>query len=240
VALRTFAALRPGSELTADLARCDRLRPGELRLDARFRAMVELMPLGNRAEDFGVALGLLESGAVVESQADYDREHARWTPAELAAFHERFYRERAAFSEAEPERWLALMGPYPELLPQLRRVIDSTELAIATAKDRVTVHALLRAYAVDDLFPEEWILDKETGVDKTAHLRELQRRVGCNFEDVTFVDDKVSHLDSVAALGVRCALAAWGYNGAREARLARQRGYGVWSLDGFEQAIAGG
>jgi hypothetical protein len=43
----------------------------------------------------------------------------------------------------------------------------------------------------------------------------------------------------VAGLGVRCALAAWGYNGEREIELARQRGYRVCTLENAEQQLFG-
>ena len=54
---------------------------------------------------------------------------------------------------------------------------------------------------------------------------------------MTFVDDKVNHLDAVASLGVRCALAAWGYNGRREHELAAERGYLVCDLDNVEEKL---
>jgi hypothetical protein len=60
------------------------------------------------------------------------------------------------------------------------------------------------------------------------------------FPDMTFVDDKVNHLDAVAPLGVRCALAGWGYNGGREHDLAERRGYVVCSLENAEQRLFGG
>jgi hypothetical protein len=47
----------------------------------------------------------------------------------------------------------------------------------------------------------------------------------------------VNHLDAAARLGVRCALAAWGYNGAREIRHAQARGYLVCTLDDFERRL---
>jgi hypothetical protein len=56
---------------------------------------------------------------------------------------------------------------------------------------------------------------------------------------MTFLDDKVNHLDSVAALGVRCALSTWGYNGPREHRLARDHGHRVCSLDDVEAQLFG-
>ena len=57
---------------------------------------------------------------------------------------------------------------------------------------------------------------------------------------MSFVDDKVNHLDAVSPLGVRCFLAGWGYNGPREHRLARERGYGICSLGDFEDQVTSG
>ena len=51
---------------------------------------------------------------------------------------------------------------------------------------------------------------------------------------MTFVDDKLNHLEAVAPLGVRCALAAWGYNGPREQDAARRSGFLVCDLDDVE------
>ena len=54
---------------------------------------------------------------------------------------------------------------------------------------------------------------------------------------VIVVDDLgLEHL-RVAGLGVRCALAAWGYNGEREVELARQRGYRVCTLENVEEQL---
>ena len=44
-------------------------------------------------------------------------------------------------------------------------------------------------------------------------------------------------LDRVAGLGVRCALAAWGYNGEREVEMAHQRGYRICTLKNFEEQL---
>jgi phosphoglycolate phosphatase-like HAD superfamily hydrolase len=113
------------------------------------------------------------------------------------------------------------------------------QLAIVTAKDRVATRALLAAYGVSDLFPETRLLDKESGVSKTAHLRQLRRGVACSYADITFVDDKLNHLEAAATLGVRCVLAAWGYNGERERTGARRRHFLVCTLNDFEEQLFG-
>jgi phosphoglycolate phosphatase-like HAD superfamily hydrolase len=240
VALRTYAALRPVSALTLEA-------PSELRREAiseteLYRRFVEGMPLGNRAEDFGVVLAAIEAGHALPDQAAYDTfktdAEAR-SPRFLEDFHARFYRERDAFAAVDSAAWHALLGPYPEFVELLARRRGDVQLAIATAKDRPAVDRLLAAYEIEHLFPPELVLDKETGVSKRAHLEALHRRTGSAFDAITFVDDKVNHLEDVATLGVRCALAGWGYNGAREKKRALERGYLVCELDDAEAQLFG-
>jgi phosphoglycolate phosphatase-like HAD superfamily hydrolase len=227
VARRTHLALRPDSSL----------REGDD--DALYAAFLEIMPLGNRAEDFGVALAAIDAGVALPDQAAYDTFYAAQERAWLRAFHARFYRERDAFARSDPAGWLAMLRPYPDFLATLRRRAGACRYAIATAKDRRSVRVLLREYGVADLFSEDLVLDKEAGVTKVAHHEHLARHCGVAYPEMTFVDDKVNHLDAVAALGVRGALAAWGYNGPREHRLARDHGHRVCSLDDVESQLFG-
>ena len=238
VAYRTFAELRPVdvpelpglAHLEGDAAPvlADVLAaPG-------YPGFLELMPLGNRAEDYGVVLTALARGESVPDQAAYDRVRATCADPWLASYHARFYEKRRALAEADPVGWHELMAVYPALPEWLRRRSGDVTLAIATAKDRPTVLALLRRYGVADLFPGERLLDKEAGVSKTAHLQQLQQRTGASYPEIHFIDDKVNHLDAVSSLGVTCGLAAWGYNGERERRLARERGHAVHDLPGLD------
>jgi phosphoglycolate phosphatase-like HAD superfamily hydrolase len=241
VAARTYAELAPGGPFAASAAGFGRLdapitvpAPAAVRAHRDYGAFLAAMPLGNRAEDFGVALAALERGHALSDQAAYDRFAASIPRSWIRAFHERFYRVRAALRSADPEAWLRLMEPYPAFLEVLRRRAGDVELAIATSKDRASVAWLLRAYGIEALFPDACVLDKEAGASKSAHLERLREYFDCDFADMTFVDDKVNHLDVVAGLGVRCALARWGFNGEREAELAQSAGYLVCDLDDVE------
>jgi phosphoglycolate phosphatase-like HAD superfamily hydrolase len=227
VARRTYTDLRPASPLRH--APEDRL----------WRAFLALMPLGNRAEDYAAALAAIDAGVddEITDQAAYDAWREAQDPAWLRAFHKRFYQVRDALSEADRDAWLAMLGPYPRLLEILRRRAGACEYAIASAKDRRSVGILLAHYGIADLFAPDAIVDKEAGVTKDLHLAHLARLRGLDYGEITFVDDKVNHLDSVAPLGVRCALAAWGYNGAREHRLARARGHLLCTLDDVEAQL---
>jgi phosphoglycolate phosphatase-like HAD superfamily hydrolase len=205
----------------------------------RYAAFLELMPLGNRAEDYGVILAAIEAGAPVPDQAAYDAWRGRLDREWLRTFHKTFYRVRAALAQADPAGWEALLPPYPRLPAILRRRSGEVLLAIATAKDRRSVAKLLRSYGIEDLFPEGRVLDKETGISKADHLARLHAELGIPYAEMAFLEDKVNHLDAVAPLGVGCVLAAWGYNGEREHRHARARGYLVCTLDDVDEKLFG-
>ncbi len=234
VALRAWAEIRPDAPLAARAAEPD---PGRPENAALYRGFVEMIPLGNRAEDFGVVVAALEAGAALPDQAAYDAFRAGFDAEELARFHERFYAVRHAWQESDPAGWRRLVAPYSAFLETLRRRAGEVSLAIATAKDARSVHALLHDYGVGDLFAAELILDKETGVRKSAHLTRLLADLDVEPGELTFVDDKVNHLQEVAGLGVRCALAAWGYNGERERRIAEEAGFLVCGIADLESKL---
>jgi phosphoglycolate phosphatase-like HAD superfamily hydrolase len=202
-----------------------------------YPSFLDLMPLGNRAEDYAVVFAAVEAGRELADQPAYDAFRGELDPGWLRSYHKRFYQLRAELAAADPAGWLSLMSPYDSFLGLLRRRASDVLLCIATAKDRGSVKKLLRAYGIDDLFSEDRVLDKEAGVRKSAHLEHLRREFGADYPEMTFVDDKVSHLDEVGRLGVRCALATWGFNGPREEARARVAGHLALTLDDAEQQL---
>ncbi len=239
VCLRTYAALRPSPAVEGLCAAAEAASADEIRADEAYRRFLRMMPLGNRAEDFAVALSLILGDRDAADQAAFDDGYEAEPAAFLTAFHEAFYATRARLRERDPDRWISLLGPYPPFLEILHRRAGQVGLAIATAKDRPSVRRLLREYGIDPLFPEEALLDKEAGRSKRVHLSRLRDRFGLPFEQIVFVDDKVNHLDDVSSLGVSGVLASWGYNGAREHAQARERGHRVCSLEDFDATLFG-
>ena len=224
VSLRTYLSLDPGSALAAEAPALEAAL-GDLGTSLfavpRLAAFMELMALGNRAEDYGVTWAILDQGHAVSDQESYDTFYAGTPPRWRRAFHQRFYEVRHRLARDHPDEWLRLHRPYPHLVEVLRRRAGQVPFAMATAKDRQSVRALLGAHGLDGLFAPELVLDKETGVSKRAHLETLQARLGVPACELTFVDDKLNHLEAVVPLGVRGVLAAWGYNGPRERERAR-------------------
>ncbi len=236
VGLRTYAELVPDSRL---LRRPEIVAHQEFANDDLFQAFADLKPLGNRAEDFGVALLALDQQLTLPDQPAYnafrDRQDQQW----LAEFHHRFYQHRAKLRDQDLAGWIRLQRPYQQFVEILRANAGRQTLAIATAKDRQSAGLLLDDYGISDLFPDQLLLDKETGVNKTAHLQALSQRLGVSYDRITFVDDKVNHLQRVAGLGVRPVLAGWGHNSSREFALARQLGFTVATLNTAAELLFG-
>jgi phosphoglycolate phosphatase-like HAD superfamily hydrolase len=239
VALRTYAALRPSSRLAADHGDSVASVTAATLDDALYRSFCNLLPLGNRAEDFGVALDALDEGRDLPDQEAYDAYRASRDPEWLAAFHRRFYEQRSVLRDGDRRAWLALHAPYPGFRSVLGTAARRSLLAIASAKDETSVRVLLSSFGLDPLFPPGSVLDKEAGVEKTDHLAALSERLGIPFQEITFIDDKINHLLKVRSLGVTPVLAGWGFNTPREHRLARQAGVPVATLDTIGSLLAG-
>lgn len=206
--------------------------------DPEFRtAFKRLVPLGNRAEDFGVALHILSAGLDVVSQDDYNRVRDGLGTEWLSQYHRRFYGTREGLRSADPGRWLNLHAVYPELIDVLVKNQNRAALAIATAKDGESVRRLLRHFEIDNLFDDQLILDKDTGVAKTLHLQALANILDRSPSEITFVDDKLNHLIQTAPLGVRCVLASWGHNTLTEHQAARDAGFAVATLENVDSVL---
>ncbi len=242
-ALATYQSMEPESALLARLRSrrgAGRWHSLELVNDPVMVSFESMMPLGNRAEDFGVSLRALDNFLELTDQGAYDTFYGTVDPEWMAEFHRRFYEQRNLARAFDTQGWLELHAPYPAFLEILRRRSHEARIALATAKDRRSAEFLLAHLGVGDLFTPELILDKETGVSKTAHLTALRDRLDVPFKEITFVDDKLNHLESVAPLGVRPVLAAWGFNTPREHSLARDNGIAVANFADAEQVLYDG
>ena len=98
IALLAFAEMRPetslsgaGSAYSTDAALDHRV----VIADPLYEPFVELMPLGNRAEDFAISLCVIEEGVTIGDQAAYDAFRSGLDEGWLAGFHTRFYELRA-------------------------------------------------------------------------------------------------------------------------------------------------
>ena len=241
VAVDTLADLEPDSALLGVLRplRDDALAGGdEFRDHEIYIRFSELLPLGNRAEDFGVALRAIEESKAICDQTGYDAFYAGLPASWRDLFHRRFYEARSAVARVRPGSLAGAPPPLPRSCPRPSSGTGAT--SSRRWRPRKTLNRSIccsTELGLEDLFDPRFVLDKETGVEKTIHLGELQRRTGAPFADITFIDDKLNHLVKVAGLGVRCVLAGWGFNTDREHDEARRLGFEVAHLDDLDKTV---
>lgn len=193
----------------------------------------ELMPLGNFAMDYFVALEIITSGRFsdIATQEDFTRFRETIPQRVLDRYSDTFYAFRRDMQTLHPEQWASLLPPFETLPETIRSLASKHRLAIATSKDIRSVDILLQRYGIADCFPAGTILDKDYAESKRAHMLRFHELHSIPLKHIYFIDDKVLHLVSVADLGVVCHLAAWGFNTPREHRIARENGCRVLELE---------
>jgi len=202
-----------------------------------FKQFFQLMPMGNRAEDYLIILLLIdrkETGKVTD-QSEFD-EFKGTIPIEIQEeFHKAFYESRLSFRQEYPAVWMEMHKPFPGIVDAVRSLSQRFLLTIATSKDRASVDILLQHYGLSRYFKPENILDKDFAKSKRFHLTRFQKEHRVSFESIHFIDDKVLHLVSVKDLGVNCYLAAWGFNTEREHKIAIKEGFTLLSLEDLKK-----
>jgi phosphoglycolate phosphatase-like HAD superfamily hydrolase len=232
-ALNTYIDLFPGHRLPI----LKGVNPPELIFEIEtkypllYKMFRQTMPFGNRAEDYYVILNIIENqkSKSIHDQQAYDRYKSELPPERLKRYHQYFYRLRRSY-QADPEKWVRLLPPFPGVVEAIKRLSERYILAIATSKDELSIHIQLRSYGLNGYFRDRLILDKEISSHKRDHLIHLHHQSGLPFEQIRFIDDKVLHLIDVADLGVRCFLATWGFNTPREHRIAESNGFRLLKL----------
>jgi phosphoglycolate phosphatase-like HAD superfamily hydrolase len=196
-----------------------------------YEATENIIPYGNRCEDFLVAQKAVHLGAAINSQAEFDSFKLTVDKPLQDTFHEQFYVLRYKLAASHRQQWLDLNGAYPGVREAIPALAKTFRLSVATSKDRETVVSMLQSWGLFELFGEEQVLDKSSGPSKRTHLSILRERFGCRFEEMIFIDDKVSHLLDCADLGVRPVMSGWGYNGLAERAQAAEHGIQILALE---------
>jgi phosphoglycolate phosphatase-like HAD superfamily hydrolase len=198
-----------------------------------FERFKKIIPLGNRAEDYYIMLGMLDrrEDEGISGQDGFDA-FAKTVPgAEQNAYQRLFYEGRIQLQRNDPEDWASLVPVFPGFAGAAAGLSERFILAIATSKDRFSVDLLLNTYGIAPLFMPENILDKDFAESKRDHLLHLRDIHGVPFSAMHFIDDKVLHLVSAAGLGVKCYLSMWGFNTPREHAVAKREGFVLLRLE---------
>lgn len=182
--------------------------------------------LARTGGEFGLILKLLREEPERDLQA-FDSALFEALIAEQGAFLRlfgaEFYAWRERFRREDPQAWLAAQSPYPEILaewPDLCRAFR--EVVVCTTKDEAAIRVLLGQFGL-----QVPVLAKEFSPDKRDQMAFLAATRDLAPGQILFVDDLLRNLEPVGEMGVRVALAGWGYNTPAEQDRARAQGIPV-------------
>ncbi len=211
------------------------LEPGAGTVPDRWReGFYRLRPFTRDGKDYLMVLHLLDIGASIHTQADFDSEsdariqdllriYGAGSARDLEA---RFQESRRAIRLRDEEAWMEMNPLYQGVAEALDRCRDGLEsIYVTTFKPTDAAARILRHHRVP--FPEGQILGGDKigeSADKNGHMERVHGMTSVPLEDIHYVDDQVSHLRAALGLGVRCYLATWGYNTDQQAEEARGLG----------------
>jgi len=140
----------------------------------------------------------------------------------------RIYETRSQFIANDPECWLALHRPYQPLWDQL---IKRPQYAfiILTNKNRDATLRLCQHFGLGIQTVD--VYSGDHGTSKVENMRQIQKRFADQQFD--FIDDSVKNLRELEISLIlenkmnRLLLAAWGYTGPRDEKIAQESGYPV-------------
>ncbi|GAA0943883.1 HAD family hydrolase [Nonomuraea longicatena] len=119
---------------------------------------------------------------------------------------------RRRIREEEPDFWLGMHTLYPGISALLER--HSGRVAVVTAKDEESVRDILRRHGLEHTVTE--VVGE--CADKAGAVRDLCARRRIRPAQAVFVDDSLTNVRRVAAVGVRARWATWGYHTPEDLR----------------------
>jgi phosphoglycolate phosphatase-like HAD superfamily hydrolase len=158
----------------------------------------------------------------IGTQTEFDLLYAALAPDTVRTFVAGATAVRQRCRTEEPGYWLDLHTLYPGVAQLLER--HAGAVAVITAKDAESVWTILRRRGLDHTVGE--VIGECSRKDEA--ILQLCARHGRAPDSVTFIDDNLTNVRRVAAVGAVTRWATWGYHTAED--LAVAAGAGVRRL----------
>lgn len=170
---------------------------------ARFR---ELRPMVRNSEDNMVIQHILNAGARVSSQEDFDRVCSDLSPGTLRDFRDCFYKTREFFLAEYRDFWLDLNVIFKPFIRILEKTANNPAVFILSTKKPSFIDEILKHNGLSWEFGR--ILEPGPG-SKENIIKGILESGG--FRHAIFLDDQIDHLRFKDNTRITGYLAEWGY-----------------------------
>lgn len=162
------------------------------------------------------------------TQEEFNRLAQPFFEKEGKDFAKRVCSLRVELRENDRKNWLNLFSVFPEMPTVLKRVMGQNEVVIATTRDRTSVSAILEKEEIS--IDGCKIFGREFSIDKREQIKFITKEFGVSFKEMFFIDDILEQLKLVGILGVRVAIASWGYSNEKQLAEATDKGIPVLKI----------
>jgi len=149
-------------------------------------------------------------------------------------FIDKFYENRSNYMKNNFSEWVKL-SPLFLHIKKFFHKYDKNNLFISTSNSKITIVKTLAYHEVD--FNEQNIFDNTASLEKKEHIIAIKDRKKSSYEDISFIDDQISHFPNLLKLGVKCFLATWGYNNEEQRKEAEKLGVVLVDEDNFYEKL---
>jgi phosphoglycolate phosphatase-like HAD superfamily hydrolase len=184
---------------------------------AKFR---KLRPRVRGAGEYYILRRAFKEGINIENQADYSQLETDWKE-HLAPFKVLFFEERVRLRALNLDAWIDLHPIYDGVIERMKKFNDQGRLFIVTLKDRESVGLILKKQGL--VVEGKKFLDHAQITSKLQALDRFRSQIGCEKDDMIFIDDNVTHLLEPQSSGYPVYLAAWGSTVDEYLKIAEQK-----------------
>jgi phosphoglycolate phosphatase-like HAD superfamily hydrolase len=193
--------------------------------------------LARTGDDFFIILHLINENPEIDFENLPFEEfiaHRKKLKDEISLFSREFYTERSRLQKENSDVWLQMQGPFPGVLEQLPDIKENFQnLVICSAKDRASIDILLKLHD-----QKHEVYGREISTHKPDQIINLSRKENIPTERMIFLDDLLENLQHVQVLGVKTAMADWGYSNERQRQAALNAGIPIISRHNLKDALS--
>ena len=158
-------------------------------------------------------------------------EHVSWDEGQLENYREAFFDERKKWQKESQASWFLSNPLYAGIGETLRNPAVRDKFLIVSSKDETAMESILRHHDIP--VQRKQLFGAETRRDKEDLLKEIMAAS----KPVSFLDDNLQNVMTAQRLGLKPALAGWGYNQPSERIVATEKGIPILPLERFSDWV---
>lgn len=155
----------------------------------------------------------------IDSQSKYEKILNDQDKNELDKYGKAFFNNREELKSKSKNNWIELHIIYDGIVEFFKAIQKKYNVYIVTGKDKVSVIDFLNYFKIEFNFDK--IYDKNIAKNKLVALEEIAKLETIENNQISFLDDNVTHLIKPKDAGFNVYLAKWGYGFDEHFKMAR-------------------